>query len=66
MEPSWGQNLGFHRRSLSELKLGEYDEHWGWYSTDILPSKWLQECNESECLKKLASIYKQLEFFGLF
>ncbi|MFV0948224.1 hypothetical protein K1X25_09135, partial [Campylobacter jejuni] len=66
VEPSWGQNLGFHRRSLSELKLGEYDEHWGWYSTDILPSKWLQECNESECLKKLASIYKQLEFSDCF
>ncbi|MCR6578795.1 glycosyltransferase [Campylobacter insulaenigrae] len=64
--PSWGHNLGFNQRSLNELKYGKSDEVWGWYSTDILPSKWIKNCNEEECLKKLSQIYHSIEFSSRF
>ncbi|MBZ7969385.1 tetratricopeptide repeat protein, partial [Campylobacter molothri] len=60
---SWGHNLGFNKRSLQDLKNGiDADESWGWYSTDILPSKWIKNCNEEECLNVISQIYRTINF----
>ncbi|EKQ9538891.1 glycosyltransferase family 2 protein [Campylobacter upsaliensis] len=64
--PSWGHNLGFKKRTLKELKYGKSDEVWGWYSTDILPSKWIEGCDEKECLKDLSRIYHSIKFSSRF
>ncbi|MBF7068968.1 hypothetical protein, partial [Campylobacter volucris] len=60
--PSWGHNLGFKQRTLEELKNGQKDEVWGWYATDILPSKWIKDCDEKKSLKQISNIYKTIEF----
>lgn len=39
-----------------------FETEWGWYSTDILPSKWLNECDEEECLKEISRIYSTMGF----
>nr|WP_079860754.1 glycosyltransferase family 2 protein [Campylobacter jejuni] len=60
--PSWGHNLGFKQRTLEELKNGQKDEVWGWYATDVLPSKWIKDCDEKKSLKQISDIYKTIEF----
>ena len=62
VSPSWGHNLGFGKRSLRELRCGKSDETWGWYSTDILPSKWIKGCDEEKSLKDLSQIYHSIPF----
>ncbi|EFS3143559.1 glycosyltransferase [Campylobacter coli] len=64
--PSWGHNLGFNKRSLYDLKYGRGDETWGWYSTDILPSKWIKDCDEAESLKEISKIYQTINFSNSF
>lgn len=64
--PSWGHNLGFNKRSLHDLKYGKSDETWGWYSTDILPSKWIKNCDENASLKEISTIYQTIEFSNSF
>ncbi|MCE7228842.1 glycosyltransferase [Campylobacter coli] len=39
-----------------------FETEWGWYSTDILPSNWLNECVEKECLKEISRIYSTIGF----
>ncbi|MCR6594978.1 sugar transferase, partial [Campylobacter insulaenigrae] len=50
------RNLDF----LSDIS--NFEEDWGWYSTDILPSKWLKDCNEEECLSEISDLYKNISF----
>ncbi|EII0700223.1 glycosyltransferase [Campylobacter lari] len=64
--PSWGHNLGFNKRSLYDLKYKKSDETWGWYSTDILPSKWIKGCDEKQALKDISEIYQTIIFSGSF
>lgn len=63
---SWGHNLGFNQRTLEELRNGEKDETWGWYATDILPSKWIKDCDEKKSLKQISEIYKTIQFSNNF
>ncbi|HDX3815250.1 TPA: sugar transferase, partial [Campylobacter jejuni] len=63
---SWGHNLGFNQRTLEELKNGIKDETWGWYATDILPNKWIKDCDEKKSLKQISDIYKTIQFSNNF
>lgn len=39
-----------------------FETDWGWYSTDIIPSFWLNDCSEKECLEEISQIYKDISF----
>ncbi|MFH5335062.1 glycosyltransferase [Campylobacter coli] len=43
-----------------------FETEWGWYSTDILPSSWLEECLQDECLKEISKIYNTIGFSDRF
>ncbi|OOX93755.1 hypothetical protein BOO83_08450 [Campylobacter coli] len=43
-----------------------FETEWGWYSTDILPSKWLNDCSEEECLREISKIYNTIGFSDRF
>ncbi|HEG3340447.1 TPA: glycosyltransferase [Campylobacter jejuni] len=62
LENNHGLAIRKKERTFHELKNGQYEELWGWYSTDVLPSKWIKECDEKECLFEIKNIYKNISF----
>ncbi|ELY5763992.1 hypothetical protein SNM82_001816, partial [Campylobacter jejuni] len=52
-------------RTFDEIKSPPFENEWGWYSAGIeggLPSNWILNCNEIECLIDLKRIFYNLDF----
>ncbi|EPP1520760.1 hypothetical protein ACUMOB_001594, partial [Campylobacter coli] len=52
-------------RTFNEIKSSPFENEWGWYSAGIeggLPSNWILDCNEIECLIDLKRIFYNLDF----
>ncbi|XGQ70955.1 glycosyltransferase [Campylobacter hepaticus] len=63
LEYSHGNTIRKYQRTFEFLNSEEnFEQEWGWYSTDILPSLWIENCEESECLYEIQEIYKTISF----
>ncbi|MCR6574635.1 hypothetical protein CINS5995_07785, partial [Campylobacter insulaenigrae] len=59
---SHGFKLHSKIRTFDEIKSPPFENEWGWYSTDIPPYCWLQDCQEEEFLNRAKEIYKTFNF----
>ncbi|EAJ6337856.1 glycosyltransferase [Campylobacter jejuni] len=63
LEYSHGNAIRKDRRTFEYLVDQEnFEKEWGWYSTDILPNLWIEDCEESECLHEIQQIYTTINF----
>lgn len=63
LEYSHGNVIRKHKRSFKYLTDQEnFEKEWGWYSTDVLPNLWIEDCEENECLQEIQQIYTTINF----
>ncbi|HEB9328844.1 TPA: glycosyltransferase [Campylobacter coli] len=63
LEYSHGNTIRKDKRTFEYLADQEnFEKEWGWYSTDILPNLWIEDCEESECLHEIKNIYATINF----
>lgn len=63
VEYNHGDKIRKQKRTFQTLKdVNAFEKEWGWYSTDILPSLWIEDCQEDECLGEFRKIYQDIDF----
>ncbi|ECK2703556.1 sugar transferase, partial [Campylobacter jejuni] len=65
IQKNHGFKLHSKIRTFDEIKSPPFENEWGWYSAGIeggLPSNWILNCNEIECLIDLKRIFYNLDF----
>lgn len=63
LEYSHGNIIRKNKRTFQYLtNRDNFEKEWGWYSTDILPHLWIEDCEESECLQEIQRIYTSINF----
>lgn len=63
LQYSHGNIIRKQKRTFDKLCDEENFEHeWGYYSTDVLPSKWIRDCDEKECLQEIKKCYQEIKF----